>query len=103
VLRALSATGFPVPHVRALCIGDDVIGAWFYAIDMVEGRIFWDATFPAVSNHDGPGNYFERQIAPWTKQYLEDQDAGRDSNMQFSCGTCGISTWGPGHVRESPV
>jgi aminoglycoside phosphotransferase (APT) family kinase protein len=27
------------------------------------------------------GNYFARQIARWSRQYLEDADAGRDPNM----------------------
>jgi len=79
-------------------------------MEFVEGRIFWDATFPQLSNRDRPGyfdamnaciarlhlidyeaiglldygrpgNYFERQIARWSKQYREDPDSGRDPNM----------------------
>ena len=48
VVSALETVGFPVPHVHALCTTDDVIGSWFYVMDMVEGRIFWDASFPEV-------------------------------------------------------
>jgi aminoglycoside phosphotransferase (APT) family kinase protein len=89
---------------------DDVIGSWFFVMEMVEGRIFWDATFPEVGrderaayfdamnatiaalhrcdpeaiglgDYGRPGNYFERQIGRWSKQYLEDTDAGRDPDM----------------------
>jgi len=110
VLSALGGAGFPVAHVHGLCTDDDVIGTWFYVMDMVEGRIFWDATFPEVSagerpayfdamnatiaqlhgiDHEAvglgdygkPGNYFERQIGRWSKQYLADTDAGRDPDM----------------------
>ncbi len=110
VLQALGATGFPVAHFHALCTDDSIIGSWFFVMDMIEGRIFWDATFPGVSRGDRaayfdamnatiadlhridpatiglgdygrPGNYFERQIARWSKQYLEDTDAGRASGM----------------------
>lgn len=110
VITGLEKAGFPVPHVHALCTDDDVIGTWFYIMDMVEGRVFWDATLPDVpqderpayfnamnatiaSLHnvdyaavglDGygrPGNYFERQIARWTKQYRDDTDAGPDASM----------------------
>jgi len=110
VLTALGTTGFPVAQVRGLCTDDTVIGTWFYVMDMVEGRIFWDATFPDVSASDRPayfdamnatlarlhcldpeaiglgdygrpGNYFSRQIARWSQQYLDDHDAGRDANM----------------------
>jgi aminoglycoside phosphotransferase (APT) family kinase protein len=124
VLRALEAAGFPVPHVRGLCTDNDVIGTWFYIMDMVDGRIFWDTTFPEVSYHDRPayfdamnaiiarlhtidyaaiglgdfgrpGNYIERQIARWTKQYLEDQDAGRDSNMDR------LIEWLPANIPEA--
>ena len=110
VLQALGKTGFPVAHIHGLCTDDSVIGSWFYVMEMVEGRIFWDATFPDVSRDDRaayfdamnqtiarlhrlepaavglgdygrPGNYFERQIARWSKQYLEDEAAGRDAGM----------------------
>lgn len=110
VLSALAPTGFPVAHVYALCTDDSIIGSWFFVMEMVEGRIFWDATFPNVENgsradyfdamnatiaalhridpakvgladYGRPGNYFERQIARWSKQYLEDGDAGRDRDM----------------------
>ncbi|HEY3653362.1 MAG TPA: phosphotransferase family protein [Steroidobacteraceae bacterium] len=110
VLTALGKNGFPVPTIRGLCTDDAVIGTWFYVMDMVEGRIFWDATFPDVSREQRPlyfdamnatlarlhmidfaaiglsdygraGNYFQRQIARWSKQYLDDEDAGRDPNM----------------------
>src|SRR3546814_3512820 len=79
-------------------------------MDLVEGRIFWDATIPQVSaaerptyfdamnatiaalhnvdyaavglgDYGRPGNYFERQIGRWSKQYLEDTEAGRDHTM----------------------
>ncbi len=110
VLSALGSAGYPVAHVHGLCVDDGVIGTWFYVMDMVEGRVFWDATFPQVSREERPayfdamnetlarlhmidfaaiglsdygraGNYFERQIRRWTKQYLEDVDAGRDPHM----------------------
>lgn len=110
VLSALGPAGFPVAHVFGLCTDDSVIGSWFFVMDMVEGRIFWDATFPDVPHEERhryfdamnatiahlhridpeavglgdygkPGNYFERQIGRWSKQYLEDADAGRDPGM----------------------
>lgn len=110
VMAALGSTGFPVAHVYGLCTDDTVIGAWFYVMEMVEGRIFWDATFADVAPADRPayfdamnatiaelhkidcaaiglsdfgrsGNYFERQIARWSGQYLDDPAAGRDECM----------------------
>lgn len=110
VLTALGQTGFPVAHIHGLCTDDQVIGSWFYVMEMVEGRIFWDATFPDVDrsqrpayfdamngaiaqlhgidydalglgDYGKPGNYFARQIGRWSRQYLEDADAGRDPAM----------------------
>jgi len=110
VLSRLGAAGFPVAHVHGLCTDDAVIGTWFYVMDMVEGRIFWDATFPGVSQTERPacfdamnatmallhsydpvaiglgdfgkpGNYFARQIGRWSKQYLADDLAGRNPDM----------------------
>jgi len=110
VLRGLEQAGFPVAHVYGLCEDDAVIGTWFYVMDMVEGRIFWDATIPGVGREERhalfdamnavvaqlhmvdyeavglgdygrPGNYFQRQIGRWSQQYLADELAGRDPNM----------------------
>lgn len=110
VLTALGTAGFPVAHIHGLCTDDEVIGTWFYVMDMVEGRIVWDATFPDVSrderpryfdamnetmarlhtldyqaiglgDYGRPGNYFERQISRWSRQYIEDTEAGRDPYM----------------------
>lgn len=110
VLHALAATDVPVAPVKGVCADEAVIGTPFYVMDFVDGRIFWDATFPDVEQADRPryfdamnatiaalhaidpdsvglgdygrpGNYFARQIARWSKQYLEDADAGRDPGM----------------------
>lgn len=110
VLSALYKAGFPVAEVYGLCTDDQVIGSWFYVMEMVEGRIYWDATFPDVGrdrkaeyfdamnatmaqlhgldyltlglgDYGRPGNYFARQIDRWSRQYLEDADAGRDPVM----------------------
>ena len=110
VLTALGTAGFPVAQIHGLCTDDSVIGTWFFVMDMIEGRIFWDATIPEVSNakraayfdamnasmaalhriepeavglgdYGRSGNYFARQIGRWSKQYLDDTKAGRDPNM----------------------
>ena len=52
VIGALADAGFPVPRVYGLCTDDQVIGSWFYVMEMVEGRIFWDATIPDTSNSE---------------------------------------------------
>jgi aminoglycoside phosphotransferase (APT) family kinase protein len=98
VMKALGDTGFPVPRMRVLCDDERVIGQAFYLMDFMEGRIFRDARMPGLGRHERaalyddlnatlarlhqvdleaagltdygrPGNYFERQIGRWTKQY----------------------------------
>jgi aminoglycoside phosphotransferase (APT) family kinase protein len=110
VITALAAQGFPVARTYGLCLDEAVIGTAFYIMDMVEGRIFWEPDFPEVATADRPryfdamnatlaalhsidpdatglgdygkpGNYFARQIARWSKQYVEDVDAGRVDAM----------------------
>ena len=54
VISALGEQGFPVPKVYGLCLDDSVIGSWFYVMEMVEGRIFWNAEFPEVGNDQRP-------------------------------------------------
>ncbi len=98
VMTALGGQGFPVPKTYALCEDDAVLGTAFFIMDFVEGRIFWDSSLPEVSKPDRaplfkaligtladlhnvdhaaaglgdygkPGNYFERQVGRWSKQY----------------------------------
>jgi len=110
VITALHGQGFPAPRTFGLCKDESVIGTWFYIMDCVDGRVIWDATFPDVAREDRaayfdamnktiadlhmidvekagltdfgkPGNYFARQIARWSRQYLEDPEAGRVPSM----------------------
>jgi len=98
VISALYPTGFPVARAYALCMDDSVLGAMFYVMEMVEGRILWDGSLPELApeqrravyehkiatlaklhntDHEAiglgdygkPGNYFGRQIDRWSKQY----------------------------------
>ncbi|MBL8530738.1 MAG: phosphotransferase family protein [Hyphomonadaceae bacterium] len=98
VIAALHPTGFPVARPYALCTDEGVVGAMFYVMEMVEGRILWNGMLPDCSkperraiyenkiatlaklhntNHEAiglgdygkPGNYFARQIDRWSKQY----------------------------------
>ncbi len=98
VMSALGPLGFPVPKTFALCDDADVIGTSFFIMDFVEGRIFWDASLRGVAPEERralffelvdviaslhsvdfgaaglgdfgkAGNYFERQIDRWSKQY----------------------------------
>jgi aminoglycoside phosphotransferase (APT) family kinase protein len=102
VLAALSATSFPVPRPCALCEDADLLGTPFYVMEHVEGRVLWEPTLPdlrpaerfaiydslnetlarlhaldpaplGLSDFGRAGNYFARQIARWTKQYVASQ------------------------------
>jgi aminoglycoside phosphotransferase (APT) family kinase protein len=110
VLSGVAQSGLPVPIVYGLCMDESVIGTPFYVMEMVEGRIFWDASlqplprderapiFDAMNatiaqlhmidpsqvglgDYGRTGNYFERQIGRWSRQYFDDQMAGRDPLM----------------------
>ncbi|CAG4883682.1 Putative phosphotransferase family protein [Georgfuchsia toluolica] len=98
VITALSSTQVPVAHAHHLCTDTSVIGSMFYIMDYLDGRIFWDPSLPeldidqrrpaydaliaalaslhdvdvdrvGLSDYGRAGNYFERQIGTWTKQY----------------------------------
>lgn len=110
VLRGLASTPVPVPPILGVCEDDAIIGSPFYVMALVEGRIFWDASFSEVEkseraayfdamnkamadlhqvdfqavglgDYGKPGNYFERQIGRWSRQYHDDAEAGRDPDM----------------------
>jgi aminoglycoside phosphotransferase (APT) family kinase protein len=98
VQKALAASPVPVARMHLLCEDDAVIGSAFYVMDHVDGRNFTDPVMEGVdtatragviaemnrvladlhmvdidaaglSDYGPPGNYFERQIARWGKQY----------------------------------
>ena len=102
LLAAIHPTGFPVPRPIALCNDESVVGAVFYLMEMVDGRIFWDGTLLEVPRVERrayyeamidtmaalhavdpgaaglmdfgrPGNYIQRQVERWTKQYRASQ------------------------------
>ena len=98
VMDALSKAGFPAARQYALCEDEEVIGRAFYIMEFMDGRVLWDQSMPDMSNaeraahydemnrviaqlhtidykaigletYGKPGNYFERQIDRWTRQY----------------------------------
>jgi aminoglycoside phosphotransferase (APT) family kinase protein len=110
VLAALGGQGFPVPRVHALCEDESIIGTAFYVMDLVPGRIVWEAHFPGMAREEraahfdamnatiaqlhsyvpaeiGLGDYgkatgfVERQVKRWSQQYLSDVDGGRVEAM----------------------
>ncbi len=99
VMRALQGTGVPVAKMFALCEDEAVIGRAFYIMECVNGRVMWDQSLPdlpreargavydemnrvlaelhkvkpsavGLEGYGKPGNYFERQIGRWSKQYV---------------------------------
>ena len=98
VITALAKTDVPVPRTFALCTDESVIGTMFYVMDHVDGRVLWDPQLPGMAaperaaifdemnrviaalhrvdyaaiglgDYGKPGNYFQRQIDRWSKQY----------------------------------
>ncbi|HAL41603.1 MAG TPA: phosphotransferase family protein [Gammaproteobacteria bacterium] len=102
VMHALWDTDVPVPKMYCLCEDPQIIGTKFYVMEMVEGRLFTENCLPTLSNEERralyldlarvlaklhlvdpqavglesfgrPGNYYERQIGRWSKQYVASQ------------------------------
>jgi aminoglycoside phosphotransferase (APT) family kinase protein len=99
VMRGLGGTDVPVPRMYCLCDDESVIGRAFYVMEFVPGRVLWDQALPGMSpsergqiydamnrviaalhtvkfaerglsQYGKPGNYFDRQIGRWSKQYV---------------------------------
>lgn len=110
VQSMLAKTRVPVARIYGTCLDPQVIGTMFYLMELVDGRIFWDTTFPDVGVSDRPDyframndtiadlhvldpaligldgfgrstGYVERQIKRLSEQYIADTGAGRDPNM----------------------
>ena len=99
LMRGLAGTAVPVPRMLCLCEDETVIGRAFYIMEYMDGRVLWDQALPGMtpaqraaiydetnrviaalhtvnvaqqglSGYGKPGNYFERQIGRWSRQYL---------------------------------
>jgi aminoglycoside phosphotransferase (APT) family kinase protein len=102
LLSALAPLGFPVPRPLALCDDPAVIGAIFYVMELAKGRAYANGALPdfepfarrgmyeqlvdtladlhnvdpqsaGLGDFGKAGNYFERQVARWTRQYRDSQ------------------------------
>ena len=99
VMQGLHGTDVPVPRMHVLCEDESVIGRAFCVMEFMEGRVLWDQALPGMepsergaiynemnrviaalhtvnfaerglAGYGRPGNYFDRQIARWSKQYV---------------------------------
>ncbi len=99
VMKGLAGSDVPVPTMYVLCEDESVIGRAFFVMEFKTGRVMWDQTLPGMSHPERdaiydemnrviaalhtvkfaerglagfgkPGNYFERQIGRWSKQYV---------------------------------
>jgi len=103
VQSALAGSAVPVAGMHGVCEDESVIGRAFYVMEHVEGRIFWEQSLPEVEepteraalydemnrviaalhtvdiqavglgDYGKPGNYFQRQIDRWARQYRASQ------------------------------
>ncbi len=122
VISALYAADFPVPRPYVLCTDEEVVGTMFFIMEYVEGRILWEVDLPdsspeergalydhmnqtiadlhnfdvaglGLSEFGRPGNYFERQISRWTKQYLASETKKIDTMDR-------LMSWLPGNIPD---
>ncbi|XP_066299724.1 acyl-CoA dehydrogenase family member 10-like isoform X2 [Branchiostoma lanceolatum] len=98
VMKAVKEAGVPIPELVALCEEDSVIGTPFYLMEYVAGRLLKDPSLPGMDaeqrkeiysamnevlyqihsvdvrkagleDYGKHGNYVQRQISRWGKQY----------------------------------
>jgi aminoglycoside phosphotransferase (APT) family kinase protein len=122
VLVALKDSSVPVARAHHLCQDLDVIGSLFYLMSFEQGRIFWDPALPTLpreqraplydelirvlatlhdvdvdavnlADYGRPGNYFERQIGMWTRQYRA-SETGHLAAMET------LIAWLPAHLPQ---
>lgn len=101
VMKALQDTNVPVPKMGFYDESSDILGTPFYVMAFLDGRVLFDQSLPGftvadrtavyhdlnrvmaalhtldpqaigLADYGRPGNYFERQIARWSRQYLAD-------------------------------
>jgi aminoglycoside phosphotransferase (APT) family kinase protein len=123
VMRGLQVTPVPVPQMYVLCEDESVIGRAFYVMEFMQGRVMWDQSLPdltpdqrratylemnrviaelhkvnfaaqGLASYGKPGNYFERQIGRWSKQYQASITQPIPEMDQ-------LMAWLPAHIPDS--
>ncbi|MCC6869125.1 MAG: phosphotransferase family protein [Burkholderiales bacterium] len=123
VLTALAGSGVPVPRTYGYCDDRSIVGTPFFVMDFAAGRQFFDPALPeldprqrralwddinatlaklhrvdyaaiGLADYGRPGNYFERQVARWTKQYRAAETERIDAMDR-------LIEWLPRHVLQS--
>ncbi|HWS75341.1 MAG TPA: phosphotransferase family protein [Quisquiliibacterium sp.] len=98
IMQALQSADVPVPRTVLYSDDESVVGTPFYVMDRIEGRVLTNLALPGfepaerralllsmaetlaklhkvdwaaagLADFGKPGNYFERQIGRWTKQW----------------------------------
>lgn len=122
ILRALQPTGVPVPPALFFCEEREVIGTPFYVMERLHGRIMSNYALPEIAprerasylfalaetlarvhavdwqaaglaDYGKPGNFFQRQIARWTRQWESSKTA---PNADIDR----LIEWLPAHIPE---
>jgi aminoglycoside phosphotransferase (APT) family kinase protein len=120
VMDALNKAGFPAARQYCLCTDESVIGRAFYVMEFVEGRVLWDQALPGMTpaeraaiydeqnrviaqlhsidynaiglaDYGKPGNYFQRQIERWSRQYKASETETIEAMDK-------LIDWLPGHI-----
>ncbi len=123
VMGGLHGSDVPVAKMHVLCEDESIIGRAFYIMEFVQGRVFWEQTLPGMnqaqradiydemnrviaalhtvafaerglSDFGKSGNYFERQIGRWSKQYIA-------SVTQPIAEMDQLMEWLPAHMPDS--
>jgi len=122
VMTALAQTDVPVPRTYCYCDDRSVIGTPFFVMEFLDGRHFWDPALPeldapqraalwddmnsviarlhgvdyaaiGLADYGRAGNYFERQIGRWTRQYRASETMRIESMDR-------LIDWLPRHIIE---
>jgi aminoglycoside phosphotransferase (APT) family kinase protein len=126
VMSGLAGTGVPVPRMYCLCEDESVIGRAFYVMEFMPGRVLWDQALPGMdqagraaiydemnrviaalhtvdfasrglAGYGKPGNYFERQIGRWSKQYKASTDGAGPMSQPIDAMEK-LVEWLPAHI-----
>ncbi len=115
VQKALADSNVPVPEMYLLCEDESIIGSTFYVMQHLDGRNFATPTMDGESNetrtavidemnrvlaelhmvdidavglsdYGPPGNYYDRQISRWSKQYKASETESVDTMDRLMVG-----------------
>ena len=100
-MKALGATEVPVPRIFGTCADPEVLGSDFFVMEMVDGRIFWDASFAEIPMEERAAHFDAMNSVIAAMHNLDPVAVGLGDYGKAGTTSSGRSGAGPGNTSKT--